>query len=123
MILKNNFDKKYGSEFMEFNDYFQRLQIKPPHEVYFAFLDILGYSGFINNNDPKSAAVIYQSYVRCMVDFSLTETAEQLQPESSWLKDISDIEKALNLAPKLDNVTLKCVLTAVINCCLASSLL
>ncbi|MDP3561373.1 MAG: hypothetical protein Q8R83_04255 [Legionellaceae bacterium] len=83
----------------------QITQIKPAAPVFVAFLDILGFSDFVKNNSHAEVVKIYQAVFRSIIDMTLTETAEQLLPESQWLKDITNPNNH-DLSPKLDNVSI-----------------
>jgi hypothetical protein len=67
---------------MNFIAYSKELKgIKPAQEVFVAFLDILGFSGFVRNNTHDNLTAIYQSFFRPIIDMSLTEA--DLRP-GSW---------------------------------------
>ena len=83
----------------------QITQLNPPNNVYIAFLDILGFSNFVRQNTHSDVIKIYQSVFRCTIDMTLAETAEQVVPDSQWLKDIIDPNN-YDMSPKLDNVSI-----------------
>ncbi|BCA93817.1 hypothetical protein TUM19329_01780 [Legionella antarctica] len=90
-------------------NYAQQLKnINPPQEKFIAFLDILGFSEFIKNNEHRTAIEKYQCMIRPMIDLSLTETAEQITKDSSWIEEVSKSDNYDNLEPKFDNVILQC---------------
>lgn len=84
-------------------------KIKPAQEVFVAFLDILGFSGFVRKNTHENLIAIYQSYLRPIIDMSLSEAAEQIMKNSSWIKQIETTNSHESMAPKLDNVTMSCL--------------
>lgn len=95
---------------MNYAEYAKKLtSLKPAREVFAAFLDILGFSGFVRANSHADVIATYQSFFRPTIDFSLAEVAEQRIGDSLWLKSISDSENHDDLAPKLDNVILNCM--------------
>jgi hypothetical protein len=92
---------------MNYSDYAKKLtSLKPAKEVFVAFLDILGFSGFVRKNSHEAVIEIYQSHFRFMIDLSLAEVAEQHLGNSAWLENLVSQD---DLAPKLDNVTLNCM--------------
>lgn len=94
---------------MNFTEYSKKLKsIKPANEVFVAFLDILGFSDCVRKNTHENLIAIYQSYLRPIIDMSLTEAAEQIVKDSAWLEQI-EADTHDNIAPKLDNVTLSCL--------------
>ncbi|QMT61828.1 hypothetical protein [Legionella sp. PC997] len=86
----------------------QLKNINQPQEVFLAFLDILGFSEFVKNNDHQKVIEIYQCVIRPMIDLSITEAAEQLVVNSSWIKQVNTSDVNDNLTPKFDNVVLHC---------------
>lgn len=95
---------------MNFAEYTKKLtSLKSPQKVFIAFLDILGFSKFIEVNSHEDVIKIYQSCLRMPLDFSLAEAAEQALQDSLWLKDVLDVKNPDASAPKLDNVQLNCI--------------
>lgn len=95
---------------MNFIEYSKELKgIKPAQEVFVAFLDILGFSGFVRNNTHDNLIAIYQSFFRPIIDMSLTEAAEQITKNSSWIEQIQNADSQEPIAPKLDKVTISCL--------------
>ncbi|HIC7357844.1 TPA: hypothetical protein ACW6D3_001167 [Legionella pneumophila] len=95
---------------MNFIEYSKELkEIKPAQEVFVAFLDILGFSDFVRKNTHDNLIAIYQSFFRPIIDMSLTEAAEQITQNSSWIEQIQNANTQEFIAPKLDNVTINCL--------------
>ncbi|MFT4060271.1 MAG: hypothetical protein QM652_12070 [Legionella sp.] len=91
---------------MNYTDYAEQItELNPATNVFVAFLDILGFSGFVKQNTHSDVVKIYQSVFRCTIDMTLAETAEQLIPDSQWLKDIIDTNN-YDMSQKLDNVSI-----------------
>jgi hypothetical protein len=94
---------------VSYEEYAKRItNLKLSREGFVAFLDILGFSGFVRKNSHDDVIAIYQSFFRPIIDFSLAEVAEQKLGSSKWLKCIEESEDN-DLAPKLDNITLNCM--------------
>lgn len=95
---------------MTYEEYFKNLKhVNPGKKVYVAFLDVLGFSCFVENNSHDDTIKLYQCVIQPILDLSLTETAEQTDPHSVWIQDLKNPSKQVDLAPNLKN----CILGSV----------
>lgn len=94
---------------MKLQNYIDKLENnKPAKNVYVAFLDILGFSGFVSNNAHEDVLNRYR-IIRYLSDITLTEVAELGIKDSQWLKELHKSRDYFDIEPSFDNVMLSSI--------------